>query len=95
MNSECIICFEFNESIYFDCSHCICLQCYEKLLQKDVLQCPICRKVIDVQVGLHETIETVETVETVETETSGECYGKLACFIFIGAFLLAFFLETK
>jgi len=49
---ECVICFEKvapEHIIYFECSHFICLSCYETLLSspKNTL-CPICRMIVDI-----------------------------------------------
>lgn len=47
-STECIICFEdYNYMIIFDCSHTICLVCYEKILNTNNALCPICRSDID------------------------------------------------
>jgi hypothetical protein len=46
---ECIICFEdYNDIIIFDCSHTICLVCYEKILNSNNPKCPVCRSDIDI-----------------------------------------------
>jgi len=47
-STECIICFEdYNYMIIFDCSHTICLVCYEKILNTNNALCPVCRSDID------------------------------------------------
>jgi hypothetical protein len=47
-DEPCIICFEENqEKIVFDCSHSICLVCYNKLLENYNVICPICRTIIE------------------------------------------------
>jgi hypothetical protein len=47
---ECVICYNdynIDNAIIFDCSHHICLMCYEKMMNKfDELKCPLCRRII-------------------------------------------------
>ena len=47
MNTECIICYEqLDKKFIFKCSHDICIECYQKMLEyDDILKCPICRNI--------------------------------------------------
>jgi hypothetical protein len=48
---NCIICYEEytidNMHIILDCNHKLCLICYEKILTKKTVLCPICRNIIE------------------------------------------------
>ena len=49
-DNTCNICMEENENkIIFDCTHTICLLCYEKLLNSKLtdIVCPFCRGLIE------------------------------------------------
>ncbi len=46
---ECMICvssFPENEYVIFDCTHKVCIGCFEKLIQQNK-PCPFCRSNID------------------------------------------------
>jgi hypothetical protein len=47
----CVICFEMytkETSILFQCSHQICIVCYEKLInQHNTVHCPLCREIVE------------------------------------------------
>jgi hypothetical protein len=59
-SSDCIICCEYNDMIIFDCSHIICIVCYEKIINTNPL-CPICRKPIDMKQPIQNNIITSTT----------------------------------
>lgn len=44
-NVECYICFEENINLVtIKCTHSLCIKCYNKLLEQNYLNCPICRQ---------------------------------------------------
>ena len=48
-NKDCIICFNSyanNYYIIFNCTHEVCIYCYQKLLNSNKLICPLCRIII-------------------------------------------------
>jgi len=50
MEEECQICFDsytIEDQVIFDCTHTVCIHCYEKLIQYNS-PCPFCRSIIDV-----------------------------------------------
>lgn len=50
MTEECQICFEsytIEDQVIFDCTHTVCIRCYEKLIQYNS-PCPFCRSIIDI-----------------------------------------------
>jgi tetratricopeptide (TPR) repeat protein len=40
---ECPICYEEKLNIDLNCGHCFCKDCYQKIVDNDVVRCPICR----------------------------------------------------
>jgi hypothetical protein len=82
---ECVICaseYSQNEYITFDCSHQVCLVCYERLLQENK-PCPFCRARIDLFIDT-QTDETHSI--NIHSEDSNqycrECVGSCCkCFI--------------
>ena len=42
----CVSSYPENEYIIFDCTHKVCIRCFEKLIQQDK-PCPFCRANID------------------------------------------------
>ena len=62
-SSDCIICYEYNDMIIFDCSHSICIVCYEKIINTSSL-CPICRNHIDRKQPIQDNIRTTELIVT-------------------------------
>jgi hypothetical protein len=67
-DNTCIICMEENEEkIIFDCSHTICLICYEKLLnsKSNDITCPFCRGLIEKQNVITMNITNNEDVNRI------------------------------
>lgn len=62
---ECVICYNgynINDGIIFDCSHSICLLCYQKLLNNTLNStCPLCRKNLEVIDANKQVLEYKET----------------------------------
>lgn len=74
MMSECPICFNEIDNdmwIIFDCNHSVCLSCLEKIYhhrgKKKNIDCPICRKVIEV----NDFIST-EQLQTIDNQVLSE-----------------------
>jgi hypothetical protein len=47
---KCSFCKQlFNQPKFLSCTHTFCLQCCEKLFEKDQIQCPLCQQITQVR----------------------------------------------
>jgi hypothetical protein len=86
---ECAICFDsytIEDRVVFDCSHSVCIQCYEKLIQSNP-SCPFCRTQIDTTTVRNDTI-----IEVVEIDTSRESEWQQQCRIIRQYLFISFLL---